>query len=156
MADTLARVLAGIPQQNFDAANKAMNLTPEEQALYQRHLSNLWGSGGVDNADGSTSTLFQMSTTGPDGRTYNLPTVYDGAILHPDAAYERAQQQGLQNFPSYGSDFAAENRYQQMHNFMERDKNPMRPYGNQLPVPGNFDLSQPQNSALAAALARGR
>ncbi len=119
MADLqkLAQALMG----NYDAANKSLGMNPQEQALYQRHLTNLWGSGGVDNPNGSRSSLFQMSTQGPDGRTYNLPTVYNGQILPPDAAYQQAQQQGLQNFPSYGSGDEAEARYQQMHGFMDKD-----------------------------------
>jgi len=40
-----------IPQDNFTAATREMELTPQEQALYQRHLSNLYGPGGVDNPD---------------------------------------------------------------------------------------------------------
>jgi len=46
---------AGAPQTNFDAANKSLNMTPQEQALYQRHLTNFYGTGGVDNSDGSRS-----------------------------------------------------------------------------------------------------
>jgi hypothetical protein len=115
-----------LPTQNLEAAQRDLNLTPQERALYQRHLTNLYGPGGVDNPDGSRSTLYQMGVTMPDGRTYNLPTVYDGRILPPsgpwaDNAMTRAQQQGLDTFPSYQSPFEAENRYQQMHNYMDRD-----------------------------------
>ena len=42
---------------NFDIAVKEMNLTPQEQNLYQHHLSNLLGPGKVNNPDGSTSTF---------------------------------------------------------------------------------------------------
>jgi hypothetical protein len=105
---------------NFAAAVQAMQLTPQEQALYQRHLQNLYGPGGVTNPDGSRSTLYQMSTE-INGRVYNLPTVYDGKILSPPDAMQRAQAQGLNNFPSYGSEQEAEARYQQMHQFMEKD-----------------------------------
>ncbi len=147
MADDLPK-LAQMLMGNYNAANAKMNLNPQEQALYQRHLSNLFGTGGTDNPDGTTSTLFQMSTDGPGGKIYNVPRVYDGQIISPDAAYDRATQQGMNTFPSYQSTFEAENRYQQMHNFMEMDKNPMRPYGQPLPVPGNFDPNQPQDASL--------
>ena len=110
------------PMNNFQGAVNALRLNPQEQALYMRHLQNLYGSGGVDNPDGSRSTLYQMGTD-IDGRTYNLPTVYDGQILSPDNALARARQAGLSTFPSYQSPFEAENRYQQMHGYMERDTN---------------------------------
>lgn len=105
---------------NLAAANAEMQLTPQEQALYQRHLQNLYGPGGVDNPDGSRSTLYQMSTE-IGGRVYNLPTVYDGKIVTPQEAVQRAQAQGLNTFPSYGSEQQAESRYQQMHGYMEKD-----------------------------------
>ena len=38
---------------NFAQATADLNLTPAEQALYQRHLSNMFGPGGVDHANGS-------------------------------------------------------------------------------------------------------
>ena len=56
-----------------------------------------------------------------NGKTYNLPTVYDGQIVPPEEAIARAQQQGLDKFPSYGSSEEAESRYELMHQFMERD-----------------------------------
>jgi delta 1-pyrroline-5-carboxylate dehydrogenase len=45
--------------------------TPQERSLYQRHLTNLTGPGGVDNPDGSRSTLFQ-ATVDHDGKTYAI------------------------------------------------------------------------------------
>ncbi|MGZ3639404.1 MAG: hypothetical protein ACXVCX_16365 [Ktedonobacterales bacterium] len=114
--------LSGVlPTDNLSRAMAAMNLTPEEQALYLRHLANLYGSGGVDNADGSRSSLYQVGFTADDGRQYNVPSVYDGQILSPDNAIARAMQSGLSQFPSYASPFQAENRYQQMHNYMDAD-----------------------------------
>lgn len=87
--------------------------------MYQHHLDNL-ARGGVANADGTTSTLYQLSFE-DGGRTYNVPTIYGNARLSPDDAIMRARQIGLDKFPSYGSDFAAENRYHRMHNYMEGD-----------------------------------
>jgi len=108
------------PQGNFQMANQQLQMTPQEQALYQRHLNNLYGGGGVNNPDGSRSTLYQLSF-GSGGRIYNVPTVYGGSILSPDDAIARAHQIGLENFPSYGSQEEAEKRYNAMHDFMERD-----------------------------------
>ena len=114
--------IAGGPQinSNFEAAKSDLQLTPEEQDLYQRHLKNLTGPGGVDNPDGSRSTLFQSSFE-QDGKTYNVPTVWDGKILKPADAMKRAQQEGLDKFPSYGSQAEAEARYGKMHDYMEKD-----------------------------------
>lgn len=115
------QALPGVyPDANLKRANAAMNLTPQEQALYMMHLRNLYPSGGVPNPDGGTSTLYQVGFD-HGGRTYNVPSVYDGKINAPDDAITRAIQMGLGQFPSYRSPFEAENRYQRMHNFMERD-----------------------------------
>ena len=107
-------------QSNYNAANASLGMNPQEQALYQRHLSNLTGPGGVNNPDGSRSTLFQMNA-GIGGQNYNLPTVYDGRVLPPQEAVARARTQGIGNFPSYPTPQAAEDRYQQMHGFMDKD-----------------------------------
>lgn len=111
---------APAPPNNLGAAATALNLTPQERALYQVHLKNLWGAGGVDNPDGSRSTLYQTSFEA-NGRTYNVHTIYDGKIIPPHEAIDRAVAQGLHQFPSYASQQEAEARYQQMHQFMERD-----------------------------------
>ena len=113
--------LANFYRPQLADAKRRLFLSPEEAALYERHLQNLWGPGGVDNPDGSRSTLFQMSQD-VGGRTYNMPTVYDGKILPPDAAFARAQAEGLSRFPSYASPAQAEQRYQQMHGQMEGDR----------------------------------
>lgn len=107
------------PNRNMQAAMVGMGLTPEEIAMYQHHLNNLQ-RGGVSNPDGTTSTLYQVGFR-DGGATYNVPSIYGNAKLSPDAAISRAYQIGLDRFPSYGSDFAAENRYQRMHNYMEQD-----------------------------------
>jgi len=105
---------------NFNQAVRDLNLTPQERDLYQRHLANLTGAGGVDNANGSRSTLFQ-STVERDGRTYNIPTVWNGKILSPQDAMKRVDAVGWDKFPSYGSQAEAEARYNQMHAYMEKD-----------------------------------
>lgn len=108
---------------NFNAAHEALDMTPEEQALYQRHLSNL-SAGGVKNANGSTSTLFQTSFE-QNGKTYNIPTVWQIAgkpvIVPPHQAIKLANMEGIDKFPSYPSEDEAEARYEAMHKFMERD-----------------------------------
>jgi len=102
-------------------AQRRLFLSPEETNLYRHHLQNLWGPSGVDNADGSRSTVYSVSGEGPDGRTYNAPTVYDGKILPPDEALRRAFGGPVQ-FPAYPTPEAADARYGQMHDQMERDR----------------------------------
>lgn len=97
-----------------------MKLDPKEQALYQLHLSNLHGAGGVTNPDGTRSTLYQ-TTVEIDGKTYIIPTVWDGQIVPTERAIQLAQQKGFDIFPSYGSEQEAAARYQQMHEFMAKD-----------------------------------
>lgn len=109
---------------NFNAAHEALKMTAEEQDLYRRHLENL-GAGGVKNADGSTSTLFQTSFE-QNGKVYNIPTVWQTSagkpvIVPPQQAIKLANMEGIDKFPSYPSTDAAEARYEEMHKFMERD-----------------------------------
>jgi hypothetical protein len=117
----------GPAQSHMGEANSALRLTPQEQALYQRHFSNLYGPGGVtnDGSDpnlprGSRSTLYQSSVE-HDGKTYNIPTVWDGKVLSIDESVKRVQAEGWDKFPSYGSEAEAEARYQKMHDFMDKD-----------------------------------
>jgi hypothetical protein len=111
---------ATAPQANYRAANAQLKLTPQEQALYQRHLDNLTSAGGVNNPDGTRSTIKNI-TAKVGGKTYVLPTVWDGKILPPDQAVQRARQEGLDKFPAYNSRQEAERRYQDMHSYMDRD-----------------------------------
>lgn len=97
-----------------------MQMTPQEEYLYQMHLRNAMGPGGVTNFNGSRSTLRQMDTD-INGRTYNLPTVWGGRILSPNDAVAKAHAVGLSNFPSYSDPMVAEDRYRQMHGLMDED-----------------------------------
>jgi len=115
-------------EANMRAASKELNLTQQERALYQRHLTNLWGPGGVDHPDGSRSTLYQTSI-GAGNRTYNIPTVWEGKILPPMDAFKRAQEEGLKNFPSYNSPEEAQARYDKMHEYMDRDVGQYKQFG---------------------------
>ena len=106
----------------LDEVTKLLGLNPQEQNLYRHHLGNLVGPGGVDQPDGlrqfdrPADVFFER-----DGRTFNVPTVWNGKILEPDDAIKRATASGLNNFPSYSSEDAAETRYQRMHAFMNED-----------------------------------
>jgi DNA-binding CsgD family transcriptional regulator len=103
-------------------ADRNLRLTPQEGAIYDRHLKNLYGSGGVDNEDGSRSSIKNVGFQSKDnGRYYNVPSVYDGKILSPEEAIDKAKEIGLDKFPSYASQEEAEKRYDQMHKFMEKD-----------------------------------
>ena len=108
------------PTRNLSAAIAGMGLSAQEQALYLHHLRNL-GMGGVSNPDNTRSTVYSLGFDGEDGRYHVVPSIYGNAKLSPGDAIARAQQIGLANFPSYPSAFAGENRYQRMHNYMERD-----------------------------------
>lgn len=133
-------MMATVPQRNerarhFHEANRGLNLTPQEQALYGRHLTNLYGAGGVDNPDGSRSSLYQ-AVEEHGGKFYDIPTVWDGKIqtekwTHPQTGkvWDIPNQQALQNveragwdsFPSYTTPEQADARYGQMHDYMEKD-----------------------------------
>lgn len=108
------------PTGNFDKAAAELKMTPQEQGLYMRHLSNLWGEGGVNNPDGSRQTLGSQPMV-IDGRAYLLPTVNEGKILSAQLALEKAQAEGLDKFPSYASNEEAMARYSSLQKFMERD-----------------------------------
>ena len=109
-----------VGSQHAEEADQAMQLTPPERALYERHLGNLSGTGGKDNPDGSRSTIYNM-TMEHNGRTYVVPTIYNGQALRPDDAARMAAQQGMDTFPSYPTQKQADARYEQMHGYMERD-----------------------------------
>lgn len=122
------------PTYNFDTATKEMGLNPQEQYLYQKHLENLTGSGGVDNPDGSRSSLYQ-SVQEHDGKFYNIPTVWngkrevepytkdDGTVMDvPNAtALSNVGKEGWDKYPSYSNPDEADARYTQMHGYMEKD-----------------------------------
>ena len=119
----LINQLAAAPltdQGNMQAAVREMGLSPQEQYLYQTHLDNLYGPGKVVHPNGDVSTLYQMSFD-RDGKTFNIPTVWGGAIVPPGEAIQRADKAGLDRFPSYASGDEAERRYQAMHGYMDRD-----------------------------------
>jgi hypothetical protein len=109
-----------LSQSYLAEADKDMKLTPQERGLYERHLRNLNGPGGVDNPDGSRSTLYQ-TTVNIGGKETLIPRVWDGKILSVDDSVRRAKGEGIHNFPTYGSPEEAEMRYQKMHEYMEKD-----------------------------------
>jgi hypothetical protein len=125
MPSRLAQALMPIPERNerlrsFHAANRDLSMSPEEQNLYRLHLGNLYGTGGVDNPDGSRSTLYQTSVD-INGKTYSLPTVWHGEIVPEDTAVNEALKFGLGHFPSYPSVAEAEGRYGEMHQYIDQD-----------------------------------
>jgi hypothetical protein len=66
--------------------------------LYRHHLREL-ARGGVQNPDGSISTVRGMTAPDESGRHRMVPTVRDGQVLEPRDAYRRAQQEGLWRYP---------------------------------------------------------
>jgi hypothetical protein len=136
----LQRLGAVAPEQptrpsHLGEADAEMQLTTPEKTLYQMHLSNLWGNGGVDNPDGSRSSLFQ-AVQEHDGRFYNIPTVWNGKIetemwtrpsdgkqfqVPNQIAIDNVAKIGWDKFPSYKTAEEADERYDRMHHFMEKD-----------------------------------
>ncbi len=108
------------PADYLGEAQKAMALTPEETSLYQRHLANLRGTGGIDNPNGSRSTLSQ-ATIEVDDRQFVVPTVWEGKRLKGKDLFDRLKKEGIGKFPSYESVEEAEKRYGEMHQYMEKD-----------------------------------
>lgn len=111
-----------------------LNLTPQEQFLYQKHLDNLWGEGGQDNSDGSRSSLYQ-SVQEHDGQFYNVPTIWNGNRetekytndegqtfdVPNQTALNNIAATGWDKFPSYPDPDTADARYDEMHQYMEQD-----------------------------------
>jgi hypothetical protein len=109
-----------VDSPNLDQAHADLQLTPQERDLYQRHLKNLYGPGGVDNEDGSRSTLYAMEVE-HKGKHYILPTIYDGKRLTDDEAWDKAKAIGLDKFPAYASEEEATARYNKLHDYMDKD-----------------------------------
>lgn len=127
-------------QSNLPAAQQALNLSPQETALYQRHLTNLLGPGGVDNPpdaqnpQGSRSTLYQ-AVQEHNGKFYSVPTVWDGKretepykrddgtmMDVPNAtALAKIAKAGWDSFPSYATPDEADARYDAMHQYIDKD-----------------------------------
>ena len=106
---------------SMPAAVKALDLTPQEQNLYKYHLTNLAGSGKIIRPSGQISTVEQAVVEGPGGKFYSIPTVWDGKQLPPAEARKRAGAIGWSNWPTYSSARAADQRYQDIHPYIERD-----------------------------------
>lgn len=120
--------------KHFKEADEAMGLNPQEANLYKMHLFNLWGSGGTNNDDGSRSSLYQAVQEHGD-KFYNIPTVWNGKRetepwtrsdgktfdVPNQTALDNVAKTGWDNFPSYKTPEEADERYDQMHGFMEQD-----------------------------------
>lgn len=118
-AALVADPLGNVPSHMAEATS-SLGMTPQEQFLYQTHLNNLHGTGKIMQPDGSVSSLLQMSFE-QNGKTYNIPTVWGGKQLSADDAIAKANEVGIDKFPSYGSEAEAEARYGKMHDFMDKD-----------------------------------
>lgn len=110
----------------LDQAIMDLQLSPQEQNLYQYHLNNLWSKGGfVHPHTGDISTLLQSVVEGPKtvlGSYYNIPTVWEGKQHSDKEAREHAEKVlGWHNLPAYSSPEAADTRYAKMHPYMEKD-----------------------------------
>lgn len=115
MKEHMSKVL-GSP--GLKQATEDLNLNEQERFLYQLHLKNRKNP--VYNEDGSISTLRQ-STVDIDGRTYSIPTIWDGEELNLEDAMKRVREIGLDSFPSYKSPEEAQTRYNLMRQYFELD-----------------------------------
>lgn len=109
-------------------------MTDTEQNLYQMHLQNLYGDGKVMHDNGDISTLYQ-GVQEHNGQFYNIPTVWSGQIqtekyTKPDGttmdvpnaqALQNVEKTGWAAFPSYPSPQEADDRYDAMHKYMDKD-----------------------------------
>lgn len=103
-------------------ATRDFGLTPEEQHLYQHHVYNMNNGMEVRQPDGSVSTILQAVVDGPNGKFYNIPTVWGGEVLPIPEALQAVQQTGgLEKWPSYATPEEADQRYMAMHGYMDRD-----------------------------------
>ena len=98
-------------------------MDPRSEKMWRHHAQELL-RGGVVNPDGSISTYRGMTASDPSGRERMLPTIWDGQMLSPDAAYARAMAQGLWRYPGSFSPTRTLYNYMQdpaQHPRMEED-----------------------------------
>ena len=137
--------------RNYWAALHELNLTPQEQHVYNHHRQN-FNNGGVPHPDGSISTFLNFTTDAGTNRQYILPQVWDNQILDQRAATARAVKEGLDKWPSYPTWQEAEKRYQQIHKYMERDTVDRRLNANPIgQPPGATDPRSMEGSQPAVA-----
>jgi hypothetical protein len=108
------------PSARIADVEKQLKLSQQERSLYSRHLENMTGAGGVNNPNGSRSTVSAIYAN-LNGKAYVLPTVYDGKKLSENDAIAKAKKVGLDKFPSYANEKEADARYRKMYSFMEKD-----------------------------------
>lgn len=134
LGNELAEAEDNTAGNNFNVAMKDLNMNEQEQFLYQMHLGNLHGRGGVDHPDGSRSSLYQ-AVHEHNGKFYNIPTVWDGKLevkpftradgtkmdVPNDKALANVEKLGWDKFPSYATSDEADERYDKMHSYMEKD-----------------------------------
>jgi len=94
-------------------------LTPQEQNMYIHHDKNLQ-KGGVANNDGTIST-YRGIVVEQDGKYYKIPTIWDNKVVSNDQALKNVDKVGWDRFQAYNSKEEAEDRYNQIHEFMARD-----------------------------------
>lgn len=127
-------------QSNLQDADRDLKLTDQEKYLYNKHLDNLWGEGGVNNSDDkgnvvSRSSLY-ASIEPRGGKFYTVPSIWngkreteeytrpaDGKLFNipNETALKNVDKEGWDKYPSYKTPEEAESRYLQMHDYMDRD-----------------------------------
>lgn len=118
---TLSKSTAPKDREKYlDLADKNLRLNKRETRLYERHLDNLYGSGGVDDGLGGRATLLS-DIVSEGGRYYIVPRIWDGEVLKKDEALKLARKESLRRFPAYSSKAKAEARLRDIHEYMDMD-----------------------------------
>jgi hypothetical protein len=101
-------------------ADRNLRLNRRETRLYERHLDNLYGSGGVDDGLGGRATLLS-DIVSEGGRHYIVPRIWDGKVLSSSEALKMARKESLRRLPAYSSKAKAEARLRDIHEYMDMD-----------------------------------
>ena len=121
--DVIRQDFGTVKQQSKEGVPSG--LTSQEQNLYAHHLNNLTHGGYVLQDRGRSVSTVLNTTVEQDGKTYIVPTVWNGQQVSPGEAISRAKRIGLEQFPSYSSENEANARYDQLHAMMAKDVEPL-------------------------------
>jgi hypothetical protein len=113
MADTRKDVL----EQQFK--DPALSLSPEELNALNYHRGNLAPGKYLPQENGGITTFYGARMSVPEGVMY-YPTYWEGKILPPQDALEKARGSGIK-FPVYKNDKEAAKRESVIHGIMNSD-----------------------------------
>tara|TARA_R110000851_G_scaffold127781_1_gene259909 strand:- start:4434 stop:4790 length:357 start_codon:yes stop_codon:yes gene_type:complete len=91
-----------------------------ERGLLKYHRDNLINKTYLDDEQGLT-TLYMQGVTGPDKRIYNVPGYFDGKRQSEEAARNRAESIGWNNYPSYATGLESNEAAVKFHDIVDQD-----------------------------------